>query len=245
MRVQDLCKAAIDWLVEAGVLDVYEESGKFVEPLGGKGKFALDRDQRLLTHYAVCSGSLYTDERRWRRAYQMIHMFTAAGLAQRNRRTWKLASPFGPLEAIPPAEALVQLQSAFVRAGFQMTDQNDATGSAVFRTEDTGRVIDLPEPYGKWFQHRERRPRWDEPLDLAIEVHCRVLSRVQSPGPHATSAYATVIDIELSGLAPSLVLDLQSHLARSPRLRHLDAGRAKRELSRNLAASARSWLASV
>lgn len=249
MRVRDCCKLTVDWLTEAGALESYQESGRFAASLGGKGAFALDRDQQLLTHYAVCDGVLYEYEKQWRRAYQTIHQFKAEGLAEglarRGPSAWKLPSVFGPFDGVSPPEALSLLLSAFARSGFQLTDQNDTAGSAVFRNEDSCLVMDLPEPYGKWLQHRERRPRWEETLALAVEARVTLTGRALSPQPLGLRGYATLIDIELSALAPPLILELQSHLAQTTRLRALTAMQDKQGLSRSLREQSRAWLASI
>ena len=37
MRVRDLCKLTVDWLIETGALESYQESGRFATSLGGRG----------------------------------------------------------------------------------------------------------------------------------------------------------------------------------------------------------------
>jgi len=134
---------------------------------------------------------------------------------------------------MPPGEVLTLVESAFSALSFQILDRNEAAGFALFRAEDSCLTKDLPEPYGKWFQTRERRPRWDEPVDLAVEVRCKTSTRATE---------ATALTFEISALAPPLIFDLLTNLRRTPRLRTLYGSKGKRELGATLAAGIGVWL---
>ncbi len=62
----------------------------------------------------------------------------------------------------------------------------------------------LPEPYGKWFQHVEQRPRWGEKVKLGMKVACTLTSI----GPVSTR-----LDIRMSGFAPDSAKAIGERLA--------------------------------
>jgi hypothetical protein len=240
MKVRDLCRTSVEWLVTASILDSFEESGRFVSPTGATGRFSIGRDHRLLAHYAMFRGNLYKDKSQWVRVHQLIELFTSSGRSRPTKREWKLSSPYGAFASVPPGELLAHLQSVFGDVGFSMRDRNDAAGLVTFRAEDVCTVMDLPEPYGKWFQLEERRPRWDDQLSLMFEVRCTI-SNIQARDSRHPLPYATVVDLEMSALAPPMVIETQSRLSRIPKLRGTDTVRRERELNQRLQESARDW----
>lgn len=239
MTGRDLCRASLDWLIDAGVLKPFDETGRFVAPLDG-AKGSLNAGQRLLAHYTPLTGPLYRDDGQWKRAQQLVAMFEAQVASARGRRLWRVPAPFGAIGGVSPAEFLTHVQSAMSAAGFSISSRTDAAGSLSFVCQDTCLVLDLPEPYGKWFQHREGRSRWEAPFSLAVEVRCQTTRRT-GPGDE----YLTILDFESSAVVPFLIVSIHLHLGRVPALQHLAGAKGKRAVASVLAASAQTFLDSA
>lgn len=62
----------------------------------------------------------------------------------------------------------------------------------------------LPEPYGKWFQHVEQRPRWGERVKLRLRLSYNVTP---------LDAASTRIDLRMSSFAPTVALMSAERLA--------------------------------
>jgi len=237
MTGRELCRASLEWLIDAGVLKPFDESGKFVAPVN-TAPGTLDAAQKLMEHYAACTGPLYRDEDQWRRAYRMIAMFESQ--ASGPAKPWRV-EPFPGIRRVPPAEILTHIQAGMSAAGFSQTSRTDASGTLSFLLQDACLVSDLPEPYGKWLQHREGRARWQTAFLLAVEVRFEITNRARG-GDHE---FLTSICFESSALVPPLIVDIHSRLARIPAFAQLAGAKARREVTAVAAASARAFLDSI
>lgn len=232
MRVRDWCKESLRWLAVEGVLGRYEESGRFVAPL--EERFSLSREQRLLVHYASLQGPLYKDRQQWRKAMALVESCVAS--PEGRRRVWRPEEVLAVPANVAPAEAHKQLESAFRRLGFDLLDRNEVASLATFGMTEQCTVMDLPEPYGKWHQHQNRRARWEEPVTLELEVRCVIA------GAGAVKTMQAKIEMEWSGLQPAAVMKLAGELGRAPGWREVEGFDARRARGKLVARSAETWL---
>lgn len=203
LRVRDLCRQTLDFAIQARLLPAFERSGRFVEPAGLRSAHAYNVDIKRIAHYATARGPLYGSERSWERAYRLVQGFTRERRTLAHRRLPRLLGPFPELE---PATVLAQIEAALLRLGFTTIDRNNASFSAAFTAEDSCRVEDLPEPYGKWLQIKRQRQRWTEKVELLIDLGCRVETEDTATG------YDTFVGCRLSVPVPSLLLALDVEL---------------------------------
>ncbi len=210
MLLRTVTKSSLDWLVGAGLLPAYREGGAFVPAVSGVQSFALGEPQQMLMHYAPLDGRLYADLDAWRRATRVVAAFIAD---IRAAPPWTPQKPFLVFEPLRPSDALDQAHSALTRVGLALVDRNDRNGTALFRAEETCRVLDLPEPYGKWFQHREHKPCWGEPRPLRLDVKCAIEAQRQAPGAGMGDAYAAALTLEFSALAMPIAIEVHTALA--------------------------------
>jgi hypothetical protein len=167
MYVREMAADALRWLIENRLLPPYREAGRFTESFHGDTSLNLSRGQQTLVHYAALEGPLYQSDTSWRQAMLTVDAF----VAQRNTRGRPDWRPLSQIEFVAEAEPrliLDALESAFRRAHLPVADRSDLKGEILFAADDVCAVADLPEPYGKWFQHKDRRARWDETKTLRL-----------------------------------------------------------------------------
>jgi hypothetical protein len=211
LRTRDWCKSTLDYLIKEDLLPSYVVSGRYQPPEGQPHRLALSPEAKTLLHYSQCEGPLYEAETDWRRAYQLVRSFSAAGRSERASQ-WLLQNPFKAFQKVNAGDLLDQVSSAFLREGFRCLDRHDATMSAVFRLEDSCKVIDLPEPYGKWLQLKQAKPRWNASTTLVLDVRCRVYARARA---EHEGEFESLLDFTLSTIALPLVLMLRRELGES------------------------------
>src|SRR5215510_11439921 len=106
--------------------------------------------------------------------YRLIRSFTASGAARMHQDGWQLDQCYGNFGELDGRDLFQQLTSAFLRCGFRLVDSNDVHRSAQFELTESCNVMSLPEPYGKWLQLKEQRPRWKMPAELKVIARCVV-----------------------------------------------------------------------
>jgi hypothetical protein len=216
MRVRDIVRRSFDHLVSVGTLPTYERQPRYVPP-PARHNAPWRPDQLELLHYADTQGALYDDPTAWRAAVGFIRSFTSAA-AGSARLEWHAAAFCGPFSNIPAAELLRHVSAAMLEFGLHSTSTNTTRRSASFEASDNPTVSALPEPYGKWLQIREERPRWKEPvaLQLIVRVCCRVV-------PHVDGRIDGYVDLQMSAPAIALLQSLAGALDRpAPRLSGCD-----------------------
>ena len=85
------------------------------------------------------------------------------------------------------------------------------TRTARFEMKESSKVVKLPEPYGKNLQILQRKPSWDEPVDMRILLDCRIVSIMQPPS--SKTAFESYLDLHFSTFVPALLPILASQLA--------------------------------
>lgn len=196
--VKQWSQASLRLLVDEGLLEGYVDSGKFTRPRITRP--IVPEEARRLAHYRPCEGPLYQDEAAWQAAYRLVKSFVASGAGGGERLT--LRSLYG---RIPEEIDVVfgRLPQVLQRLGFSTTEDK-ASRTVRFEASGQAKVADLPEPYGKWLQIKEGRPRWDEPAELELRGACRLRDLGQ---------LETALDLELSAFAFALLDDLRLGLS--------------------------------
>ena len=210
MLIHDIAKASLDWLAEADLLPRHRESGTFTPRVSGSQSFVVGEPQQVLMHYAQLAGPLYSNLTAWGQARRVVAGFIAD---TRESPSWTPQSPFITGNRLLPSEVLDQATSALAGLGLSLIDRNNHRGSALFRAEETCRILDLPEPYGKWFQHRDSKPCWADTQVLRLDVRCTIATLRTGPGagmPPGTLAAG--LRVEISALAPSVAQHLYAAL---------------------------------
>jgi hypothetical protein len=199
---RDLCHDTVNFFIRHGLLASFERSGRYHAPAVARP--LIPPAQAVLAHYAACEGPLYADAAQWQFAHDLV-----AGFTRRGRRTVAsavtLRQLFGPLRGVAVDDLLAQLAYVFEGCGFRTRGSSTVARAARFASEDRCAVSDLPEPYGKWLQHRLGQPRWEEEVDLEVEAECRL----SSPEPGVVH-----MDLDLSAPALPLLDDLALGLGR-------------------------------
>ena len=158
MPTRNLCHATIAHLVNCGSVPRFKDSGQCLIPGG----------ERI--HYNELLGPLYGDPTEWQFVYQLVQSFTKC----RDEETWlHLPELFGRIP-LHVGDFLAQLPSVFARYGFECVDRNEVAQSVMFRSTDACEVKRLPEPFGKWLQHRLHELAWDRIEELEVTVDCRL-----------------------------------------------------------------------
>lgn len=211
VRVRDLCAQALAFAQQARALPRYVASGRFTPAPGGhRSRFALDEEFLLLAHYQACEGALYRSEADWERAYRLVGGFIRPRRGMVARSAWSLPGVLGPCPGFAPSYLLDQAQAALLRLGFAPRDHNPEAFSTVMVMTDACKVMDLPEPYGKWLQAKRGCPRWREEVDLELVARCDV-SACAADHEEEESAVAS---LQLSALALTLPLALHEEVGR-------------------------------
>jgi hypothetical protein len=198
--VQHLCRRSLEWFTSHDLLGQYEVSGKFVKPRFSRPLFP--EELRRLAHYRECVGELYADAAQWEFAFNLVSGFTRSSRG-RNRTQITFPRLFGPLP-IALDRLMEQLPFVFTKAGFQCDTPN--LGQRELRCLASGKckVNSLPEPYGKWQQIKQRRGRWEEDVELEVELECKLRGL---PGGETT------LELRMSALAIPVLEDLGKHLS--------------------------------
>ena len=202
LDARSLCQDSLQDLIQRGLLKSYENSGKFIKPRVRHSVIPLELG--LIAHYSVAEGPLYEDESQWEFAYRLVHSFTQRG--RRNVQSqFILHDPFGPFQGVQVDDLMSQLPHIFEQCGFRGHQPSRLARSAAFVSTGSCKVEQLPEPYGKWLQIQQRKPRWDRPVELEMEAVCNL---------SAPAKYVTRLDLTVSTLAMPLLELLAENLGR-------------------------------
>lgn len=202
LDTRSLCQDSLQDLIRCGRLKSYENSGKFIKPRVRHS--IVPPELGLIAHYSVAEGPLYEDESQWEFAYRWVHSFTQRG--RRNVQSqFTLHDPFGPFQGVQVDDLMSQLPHIFEQCGFRGHQPSRLARSAVFVSTGSCKVEQLPEPYGKWLQIQQRKPRWDRPVELEMEAVCNL---------SAPAKYVTRLDLTVSTLAMPLLELLAEKLGR-------------------------------
>lgn len=166
-----VCSQTLDFLIKHGLVAAFERSGPY-RPTETSSRPLLNRDQMMLAHYASLKGPLYRDAKQWEFAYCFVKSFTKAG---RHDGSWVFEDAFGPIDA-PLTDVADILSGSFARLDFHSLDKAPSGREFLFRTSESATTERLPEPYGKWLQHRKHEPRWGKPVEMEVQMHCRLSS---------------------------------------------------------------------
>ena len=237
MHVRELAADALRWLIDNRLLPAYRESGRFAESFHGDPTLNLARGQQVLVHYAALEGPLYQSDADWRRAMLAIDAFVSQRRA-RARSDWQPLAQTSLVTDAEPKIVLDALESAFRKVRLAVADRSDLKAEIVLAAEDACTLVELPEPYGKWFQHRERRARWDETRTLRLEVRAAVVRNRQA----AAGSPSSQIRLAFSAPAPHELREVLDDLRRVDRLRLRNELPDGRVLDEVLKASSRAWL---
>ena len=177
MRVRDIVRRSFEQLVAAGTLPPYGRQGRYVPP-PPRHNAPWRPEQLEILHHGAAAGTLYADPAAWESAVAFIRSFTAAA-ARPDVMPWSIDSFCGSFGEVPADDLLHHLTAGLSGCGLHAIGTNTIARTAHFEATDTATVGALPEPYGKWFQIRERRPRWKEPvaLRLMVRIHARIALR--------------------------------------------------------------------
>jgi hypothetical protein len=222
MRVRDIVRNSFDLLVETGALPAYQRRGRYAPSIMRHNP--VWRPEHLeSTHYAAASGPLYEDDAAWRKAVDFVRAFTAAR-AGRGTFPWRLPAWGGSFGEVPAEDLLHHLTSGFGAFGLRPASANTIAHTAWLEATDSAAVSALPEPYGRWLQLREARPRWREKVELRLAARTRARIAMRPDG-----RFDAFADIALSAPAVFVIENLASALDR----RRLPAPGAARRLPRH------------
>ncbi len=202
LDTRGLCQESLQDLIRRGRLKSYENSGKFIKPRVRHS--IVPPELGLIAHYSVAEGPLYEDESQWEFAYRLVYSFTQRG--RRNLQSqFTLHDPFGTFQGVQVDDLMSQLPHIFEQCGFRGYQPSRLARSAAFVSTGSCKVEQLPEPYGKWLQIQQRKPRWDRPVELEMEAVCNL---------SAPTKYVTRLDLTVSTLAMPLLELLAEKLGR-------------------------------
>lgn len=239
MSLSELVRDTMAWAVRARLLPRYRETGPFVERHSGDPALALLRGQQMLVHFAQLDGDLYADGRSWQSAVRMIEAFITARDGRR-KPPWSPLLQTDIVAAAEPRIVLDALESAFRRGRLSISDRRDMTGDIVASIEGSSSISDLPEPLGKWYQHKERRARWEEVVSLRLEATASV--QLNHQGGQQSGPTSRVV-LKFSAPCPTMAADIVDDLRGIDRLRLRGEMQEGRRLEEDLAFSLREWLA--
>jgi hypothetical protein len=208
MRVRDMVRSSFDQLIESGALPAYRRRGRYTPPVMRHNPTWRPEQVELARYGAASAGGLYIDLQAWRAAVDFIRAFTAASAA-RAPWQWQLPSWSGSFGEVPAEDLLHHLSAGLGAFGLRPSASNTITHTAYFDASDSAAVAALPEPYGRWLQVQEGRPRWKEKIDLRLVACARARIVLRRDG-----RFDTFADIALSGPAIALMHGLGSTLGR-------------------------------
>lgn len=192
------CNDTVDWLVKRGRLPEFGKDGRWRKNVIA-ARPLLNPDQSIALHYGALRGPLYAHRDAWRFVYELVKSYSKDGVLN---GTCVLEDVFGPIKA-PMVDVLDELPTAFARLGFQPSSSRQGARTVLFRASEASTVDALPEPYGKWLQHAEGRPRWGKPVELEVQMFCKL----SSPNVEETR-----IGIQASTFAPPILVYLGRNL---------------------------------
>jgi len=207
MRVRDIVRNSFDRLIESGALPAYERRGRYTPPIVRHNP-TWRPEHMELAHYGASASGLYADPNAWRAAVEFIRAFTAAS-AGRGDLPWQLPGWSGSFGEVPAEDLLHHLVASLGAFGLRPMSSNTITHTAYLDATDTVGVAALPEPYGRWLQVQERRPRWKEKIELRLVARAQARIAMRSDG-----RFDAFADMALSGPAISLMHGLASDLGR-------------------------------
>jgi hypothetical protein len=198
ISVKSLCGDAMGKLTRAGALPDFMRTGRFAPDVIQERRTVSPRQQMIL-HYADLRGPLYADRSAWRLAWALIDSYTP-GSVDRGDSRFVLPSPWAdwPVQYEALRQVLPQVAHAvgFTSLGGRRIME--------FVANEECLMEDLPEPYGKWYQHVEKRPRWGERIKLRFKLSCTL-----TPGASA----CTRLDLKFSSFALPAARALAERLA--------------------------------
>jgi hypothetical protein len=209
MRIRDIVRNSFDQVIEANALPPYERRGRYT-PRVLRHNPTWKPEQVELARYGAVSGSgLYADVEAWQTAVGFIRAFTAAAAA-RAPRNWQLPRWSGSFGEVPAEDLLHHFSAALGACNLRPVSSNTITHTTYFEATDSATVAALPEPYGRWLQVQEGRPRWKEKVELRLVAYVRTHIALRRD-----ARFDAFADIALSGPAISLMQDLGSTLNRA------------------------------
>jgi hypothetical protein len=192
MTTLELCRSTLAAMIRQKWLPTFKVSGRFRPQ--GRDRPGVPKDLAKLLWYARLEGALYQDALCWRVAYRAVDSF-------RQHRPEVLHSEmiedevFGVLAA-PLQDVQRFLVTAFSALDFRCMASDPATQTAWFSSQHSCTVEDLPEPYGKWVQIKQKSPKWEQPSQLSLQARCTLDPR----GPRSC-----VMRLVMSTFAPALL----------------------------------------
>jgi hypothetical protein len=208
MRVRDILRSSFDQLIESGALPPYRRQGRYTPPVMRHSPTWRPEQVELARYGAALDDGLYADLQAWRIAVDFIRAFTAASAA-RAPWQWRMPSWSGSFGEVPAEDLLHHLTASFGAVGLRPSASNTITHTTYFDASDSAAVAALPEPYGRWLQVQEGKPRWKEKIDLRLVACARARIVLRRDG-----RFDAFADIALSGPAISLMQSLGSTLGR-------------------------------
>jgi|GEM_PF-4501070 len=192
-NAKKLCQQTEEFLIAHKLLPSYVKSGRYNPTISRHRSLFSPVEQKNL-HYSGRNGLLYNNLSFWYFDYQLIRSFTLKGSTD--------SCLFLPdLYSLPvDADSLLKrLPSIFAQLNFRVVNIDNIGQHTTFELSDEScKVEDLPEPYGKWLHHQLGRVEWDKPEPLKITISCQLF-----PKPDET--YLT---LTLSALAIPLLYSL-------------------------------------
>jgi hypothetical protein len=207
MRVRDIVRNSFERLIETGGLPAYERRGRYTPPFARHNP-VWRPEQMESTHYAAASGGLYEDDEAWQKAVEFVRAFTASR-AGRGVMPWRLPAWGGSFGEVPAEDLLHHLTAGFSAFGLRTLSANTITHTAWLDSTDSAAVSALPEPFGRWLQVREGRPRWKEKVELRLAARARARVTMRPDG-----RFDAFADIALSGPAIFVVENLAGAMDR-------------------------------
>ena len=209
MRVRDIVRGSFDAVIEAGALPTYDLRGRYTPAVVRHNPTWKPEQVELARYGAVSTCGLYADAEAWQTAVTFIRAFTASASA-RAPRNWQLPRWSGSFGEVSADDLLHHLSASLGAFNLRPISTNTITHTAYFEATDSATVAALPEPYGRWLQVQDGRPRWKEKVELRLLACVRahiVLRR--------DARFDAFADLALSGPAISLVQALGSTLDRA------------------------------
>ena len=193
------CGATVDFLVKRKLISSFETDGQWIAP-ESTSRPLVDNDHMLILHHLPLKGELYGYFGGWGFVYNFVKSFTRAG---RQNTSCLFDTVFGPL-GVPLDRVIDEIPLAFAQLGFELKGAPSPDKRRVlFGRAEQSNVDDLPEPYGKWLQHKENNPKWGKPVELEVQFLCRFSSPEEG---------VTHIDIEASTFALPILVSLGAAL---------------------------------
>jgi hypothetical protein len=208
MRVRDIVRSSFDQLIESGALPPYPRRGRYTPPVLRHNATWRPEQVEIARYGGALDSGLYADPQLWRTAVEFIRAFTAASAA-RAPWQWQLPAWSGSFGEVPAEDLLHHLAAGFGAFGLRPTSSNTIAHTTCFDATDQAAVAALPEPYGRWLQVQDGRPRWKEKIDLRLLACARARIVLRRDG-----RFDAFADIALSGPAISLLQRVGSTLGR-------------------------------